>query len=148
MTTFTRRLGKFNFKKLTEVNTTSTINLLYYKGWGKISEILKEFSALENGMHGYHAGVVYGKPNSILKECENSPGVWVFDFSNGITLFMFSDGFRKDNYKGTSYEVEIKEGVMEKHVIESLKSFFDDFQKKFKEQYPEDFEKFKMFSKI
>lgn len=62
-------------------------------------------------MHGSEPGVIYRKPNSILRECENSPGVCVFDFSNNVTLFMFSDGFRKNHYKRTSYKVELKEDL-------------------------------------
>lgn len=147
MITFTQRVGKFNFKKLSEIDTTPVINLLHYKGWQKIIAILEDFSALGNGMHGYQPGVVYGKPNSILKECENSPGVWVFDFSNEITILMFSDGFRKDHYKGTSYEVELKENLSEDNVINALSCLFNDFQVKFKEQYPEDFKQLQNFKK-
>lgn len=143
--TFKQRIGKFNYKKLAETNTIPTLNLLYYNLWKKIIKVLKKFSALENGMHGYQPGVIYGKPNSILKECENSPGLWIFDFSNEVSVFMFSDGFRKDNYKGTSYEIEIKEGITEKKVIEALTCFFNDFQEKFKLQYPEEFNQLQIF---
>ncbi len=140
MTQFTQRTGKFNFQKLSNTDTTSIINLYYQNGWKDIQPTLTKFSALENNMHGAEPGVIYGKPNSILRECENSPGVWVFDFSNNITLFMFSDGFRKNHYKGTSYEVELKEDLNEKSVVEALESFFEDFQMKFKSQYAEKFE--------
>ena len=40
---------------------------------------------------------------------------------------MFSDGFRKNHFKGTSYEVEIKEDMTEENVIDALTIFFEDF---------------------
>ena len=51
--TFKQRIGKFNYKKLAETNTIPTLNLLYYNLLKKIIKVLKKFSALENGMHGY-----------------------------------------------------------------------------------------------
>lgn len=142
MITFKQRQGKFNAAKLHEINSTPILNL-YSKFSEDLVEVLRKFSAFENGMHGSEPGIVYGKYNSILKEFESSPGVWVFDFSNSVTLLMFSDGFRKNNYKGTSYEIVLTDNPNRENIIQALEVFYKDFQIKFKTDFPEQHESLK-----
>lgn len=146
MITFTQRNGKINFKALGNMDTTPIINL--YQKWPNLHPILEKLSDITNGFHGYIPGVVYGQPNNILKECENSPGVWIFDFSNNVTILMFSDGFRKNHYKGTSYELVLDNHPKEKEVIDAFNIFIDDFLLKLKEQNIDEFEKLNTFKKM
>ncbi len=87
--------------------------------------------------------MVYGKPNNTLRELENSPGVWVFDFENGITIIMFSDGFRKNRYKGTSYEVVVRDNLNKDDVADALESLLNDLNLRFESQFPDDYKKYK-----
>ncbi len=134
--TFSQRPGKLNFKSLSEIDTTSIINL-YYK-WEGMQEVLSKLSDIQYGLNGFAPGIVYGKPNSILRECEGSPGVWVFDFTNDVTILMFSDGFRKNCFKGTSYEVVLDNNPKKENVIQALNILFEDFSIKFKKEFPEE----------
>lgn len=46
------------------------------------------------------------KPNCSMPQLESSPHVWHFrDTDTGIEFLMFSDGRRKNHFKGTSVEV-------------------------------------------
>lgn len=145
--TYIQREGKLNFEELSKLDTTRIDNLT--RNWKSISPIWSEFVDFKNGLTGFAPGVVFDKPNSVLRECEGSPGVWIFDFSNGVTLLMFSDGFRKNHYKGTSYELVVKEGQKEESVADSLKLFKDDFVIKFKEKLPEEQKKLEeIFKKV
>ncbi len=145
MITFKQKNGKLNFEALGELNTTSIINL--YGKWISLEPILGEFSDISNGLHGYWPGILYGKPNSILRECENSPGVWGFDFSNDISLLMFSDGFRKNNYKGTSYELLLDNNPTEANTVQALEFFLIDFAFRFRTNFNDDFLKLQSFKR-
>ena len=57
------------------------------------------------GFNRGRAVVNLGKPNVTLPELESNPGVWVFEHTSGIILLIFSDGHRKNCYRGTSYEL-------------------------------------------
>lgn len=145
MVTFKQRDGKLNFKTLCDMDTTPIINLYNWDGMG---DILGKFVDISNGLHGSEPGLVYGKPNNTLRECENSPGVWIFDFSNNVTILMFSDGFRKNHYKGTSYEVVLDNNPKDKDLVDSLNVLMEDFLLKFKDQFPEEFNKLQSFKKM
>jgi len=47
-----------------------------------------------------------GKPNVIMPEFESSPGLWVLDDElTGIRWMIWSDGYKKNPWKGTKFEV-------------------------------------------
>lgn len=143
MINFIQSKEKFNFNKLSLLNTTPIINLYGNLNYPNIEPIIQKYSSFDNLMHSYELGLIYGKPNSIIRECENSPGVWVFNFSNNITLLMFSDGFRKNNYKGTSFELVINDNINGSHAVDALDFFFNDAQSKLKLQFPDNYNQIK-----
>lgn len=52
-----------------------------------------------------------GKPNVIVRDFESSPGLWVLDDEETeITFLIWSDGYKKQPWKGTSYEAILKDG--------------------------------------
>jgi len=132
---FVQRPGKFNFKKLSDVKSSPIMNLMYQGDFSKATKMFQSMSLIDNiedfkyNISGFLPGVVFGKPNSVLRECENSPGVWVFDFNNGVTIYMFSDGFRKNHYKGTSIEADLS-GVPLNDVVltEALNELWTEFK--------------------
>ena len=65
---------------------------------------------LSHQIHGsaiaVHLMKKFGKPNIIMQGYESTPGVWVFDDTeNHVRWFIWSDGFRKNHFKGTQIEL-------------------------------------------
>lgn len=142
--TFSQRPGKFNFEKLSQEHTTSVVNLFLKNPI--FQSLGDKLIDIRNGLNGWYPGVVYGKPNSELRTLESSPGVWVFDFSNGVTILMFSDGFRKNHFKGTSYEVVLNKSK-DNDILEALEVLFDDCIEKSKSMFPDEFSKLESLGK-
>lgn len=138
MKKFSQKNDKINLKILYDIDSEPIINLLNKNRDDKLISILEKYSHPINKMHSYYPGVVYGKPNGILKGLENSPWFWFFEFSNNVQILMFSDGFRKNHFKGTSYEIVNSNSQKINKICDALDVFFNDFQSKFQNQFPEE----------
>ncbi len=56
-------------------------------------------------LHGSDACRHLGPPLVRMPDYESSPGLWVFDDTrSGIVFLLWSDGYKKHPWKGTSYE--------------------------------------------
>lgn len=102
-----QRTGKFTRKEAISLgrNSTNVSNLIYndeqlFKVWVPLTE--------KTGFRFYSSDVVrrLGKPLVTLPPFESSPGIWVLDDEEtGIIFLIWSDGWKKNPRKGTSYEV-------------------------------------------
>ncbi len=56
-------------------------------------------------LHGAEACTHLGAPLVRMPAYESTPGLWVFDdTASGIVFLLWSDGYKKHPWKGTSYE--------------------------------------------
>jgi hypothetical protein len=108
---FVQRTSKMKIAEIESLGTDTLINVLYHRG--DYPTTLKQYHYdLASGdqllwcINSAEAIRNFGKPNVTMMDYENRPGAWVFDHEpTGIVLVVFSDGHRKDPYKGTSYEL-------------------------------------------
>ncbi len=108
---FVRRTSKMKIAEVEALGTNTLMNVLFHHG--KYPNTIKQYRHdLESGDHllwcinGAEAVRNYGKPNVTMMDYESRPGAWVFDHEpTGIVLVVFSDGHRKNSYKGTGYEI-------------------------------------------
>lgn len=55
-----------------------------------------------------------GKPNVIVRDYESSPGAWIFDDTDtGIAFVVWSDGWKKHPWKGSSIEYVLGDAAEE-----------------------------------
>ena len=108
-TKFVRIDRKFKIAEIEQFETDTLNNVLIKYNCTKThKQIIKDTVTgvtLDIGIHGFEAVSKMGKPNVTMQGYENSPGAWVFEHTTGIILVIFSDGHRKNCYKGTSYEL-------------------------------------------
>ena len=79
-------------------------------------------------IHGSEIAMKFGTPNCHMKEYESYPGAWVFyDKEADIRWLVFSDGIRKNHFKGTSYEVTIPDSLTEEQFKMAIRKFFAHF---------------------
>lgn len=70
--------------------------------------------ARESILHGSKWIQKIGAPLVRVREFESSPGLWVFDSApSGHVFLVWSDGYKKNPWKGTSYEVIINSKHMD-----------------------------------
>lgn len=75
-------------------------------------------------IHSTMIAKVLGKPMLIMREYESSPGLWLLDDTDtGITFLVWSDGYKKNPWKGTSYEAVFSRGH-KKNISEAVERLF------------------------
>jgi hypothetical protein len=85
-------------------NATSIPNL--YQQGAVIAKALASFNS--GGMWNGSVEMIknLGAPLVRVREYESSPGLWVLDDTeSGITFLIWSDGYKKNPWKGTTVEV-------------------------------------------
>lgn len=108
---FKQRTHKMKISDIENLETDTLLNIMYHRVNGdktadRYQKDIVSANHLKWGLHGRKAVRHLSKPNVTMMGYENRPGAWVFDHEpTGIVLVMFSDGHRKDPYKGTSYEL-------------------------------------------
>lgn len=133
---FIQRSGKFNFAKLSDVKTKTISTLAYNSQYPAVARVYNKWaipgkSDSEFSMFSKIPGRVAGKPNSILRQCESSPGIWVYDFDSSVTIYMFSDGYKKYPYKGTNFEVELGANVADEDISNALQELYNYLKEEF-----------------
>lgn len=84
---------------------------------------------INHRIHGFEIARLLGTPNCHMQGYESYPGAWVFyDTEYNIRWLVFSDGIRKNHFKGTSYEVTLPEnGITEDDFKAAIRKFFSHF---------------------
>jgi hypothetical protein len=138
--------GKLTIKNIERISGEgSVLSNFYYTDryptlrawWARPRNILREaldhFSGqqmkdefeLNHRMHGREIAKLFGTPNCNMKGYESYPGAWVFyDTVSNVRWLVFSDGIRKNPFKGTSYEVTIPDDFTEDQFKEAIRKFF------------------------
>lgn len=111
-------LGHISYKWLLKEENISCpiVNYAHSPNFPLVTEVLcKEFEEIYESYESYRNSIscnrpnvirALPKPNSSIPALENSPHIWHWrDTETGIEFLMFSDGRRKNHYKGTSIEV-------------------------------------------
>jgi hypothetical protein len=97
-----RREGKVTIKAIEALDSDSIINMAM-RGSPELDAIFDLINPGWIGSSKITSGE--GAPNVILQEYEASPGAWLYDETEtGITFVVFSDGWKKDPWKGSSIE--------------------------------------------
>jgi hypothetical protein len=105
-------MGHISYKQLLteEYDTDPLVNFAYRPQYVETTKVHDELQASHRAARkSYHHPKItrsLPKPNSSIPMFENSPHVWHFyEMQTGIEFLVYSDGRRKNHYKGTSIEV-------------------------------------------
>lgn len=108
---FKQRQHKMKIAEVEALGSDTLMNVIFHhsrfpKTLKCYHEDMSSGDSLLWGVNGKEAVQHLGKPNVNMIGYESRPGAWVFDHEpTGIILVIFSDGHRKNPYKGTSYEL-------------------------------------------
>jgi len=123
---FTRVTKKYTIKDIEQADTETLLNLSHkvQKPYNfRIADLIKAFLVTD-----YVDGDVvsqFGKPNVTMKGYESNPGVWVFEHKQyGVQLFIFSDGHKKNCFKGTSYEFSFSHDLNGQELVDLICDVF------------------------
>lgn len=132
--------GKLTIKQIEKISSEGDVlNNFYYSEkyptlrvwWAQEvsnSDDLRKQSNVNHRLHGFEIARLMGKPNCHMKGYESYPGAWVFyDTEFKVRWLVFSDGIRKNHFKGTSYEVTIPENFSEEEFKKAIYKFFSHF---------------------
>lgn len=108
-TEFKRVTRRFSRSEITNLESQTLYDTLVINRCRKALKIMEKDvlsgDHLRMGFNSGRAVVNLGKPNVTLPGLESNPGVWIFEHTSGVILLVFSDGHRKNCYRGTSYEL-------------------------------------------
>lgn len=106
-------MGHRSFKWLEQNDSCHIINFIHHPNFPETTKVLEnEFEerlkTRGNNISYHYPEVVntFPEPNNSMPMLESSPHIWHFrDDETEIEFLMFSDGLRKNHYKGTRVEV-------------------------------------------
>lgn len=126
----TQRPGKMKMKEIEDFQDSRIhevlVNLAYTTQFPNLHKII--FKRVIRPFHYCSAYAVktLGKPNVTMRGYESNPGVWVLDDSkSGITWHIWSDGHKKNCFKGTSYEVFYPVDITDKEMCDAVTRLFN-----------------------
>jgi len=135
----TQHQGNLTIKEIEKISSQGEVlsNLYYsdrfpnFRGFWSVKagdSTLGQQLEMNFRIHGCDIAQKFGKPNCHMKGYESYPGAWVFyDDVRNLRWLVFSDGIRKNHFKGTSYEVTIPEHLTEEEFIAATREFFQHF---------------------
>lgn len=114
--------GHRSYKWLMSIDSTPVCNYAYLPNFPLMSTVLEdEFrertETLGNNISYHYPRVIQTlpKPNCSVPALESSPHLWHFkDSETEVEFLVFSDGLRKNHFKGTTVEVLFKENEYHK----------------------------------
>lgn len=133
--------GKLTIKQIEQISSEGDVLSNFYyterfptlRAWWALQkadedDLMKQFE-MNHRMHGFEIARLLGTPNCHMRGYESYPGAWVFyDTEYKIRWLVFSDGIRKNHFKGTSYEVTLPEsGITEADFKAAINKFFGHF---------------------
>lgn len=109
--------GHRSYKWISRQDSNPVVNYAYSPAFPLMSAVLEEefnerVQTLGNNISYHYPKVIktLPKPNCSVPVLESSPHLWHFkDSETEVEFLMFSDGLRKNHFKGTSVEVLYKE---------------------------------------
>jgi len=116
---------KFTIKEVEELsgNADTLNNLCYSKSLMKIYD---SCVASRPSIFGKSHIKALGKPNVTMRGYESNPGAWIFnDTDSQITWIMFSDGHKKNSFKGASYELILPKNISSNELGNAIRNFFN-----------------------
>lgn len=125
-----QRTGKMTRKAVEEFasNSVPIINITYlYSRFPETSAWLRNtldqhtISKLWSPGKGFKE--LLGLP-LVRMDYESSPGVWIFE-GDCVHVVVFSDIYKKNPWKGTSFELVISDAATDQDVLEAVKWLYD-----------------------
>jgi hypothetical protein len=109
--------GHRSYKWLAQQDSCPIMNFAHVPAFPLMTEVIKKEDEERVRSLGQNASyhwpeVIHTlpKPNNSMPQLESAPHVWHWrDTDTDVEFLMFSDGLRKNHYKGTSVEVLYKE---------------------------------------
>lgn len=104
---------KMTMKEVEDLSLEGRVEVLgnyaHIKEFPKFTKWYRKYVAGSHfSIYGFDKVTNLGKPNVIMQKYESRPAVWVFeDTDTGLIWCIYSDGLRKNAYKGTRYEMTI-----------------------------------------
>lgn len=113
---------------------TSIVNLLRHDK--KLADVYQHIlDDYESRWFSSKVVIDLGEPLVKMRKYESSPGLWIFDDTEtNITFLIWSDGYKKKPWKGTSYEVIASDdklnnvGLSFERLIDNLKLLRSDIE--------------------
>lgn len=124
-------LGHRTFKWLCQQDSNPVINYAYNPAFPLMSNVLEDelnerVETLGQNVSYHYPEVIktLPKPNCSMPALESSPHIWHFkDTETEIEFVLYSDGLRKNHYKGTSVEVLYNENEYHKDDIKLARAY-------------------------
>lgn len=102
-----QRDGRMTIAQAEELGAEASSLLNYWQRNEKLAQLMQAAlrEPTELWRHGSRAVRGLGAPLVRMRGYEATPGLWVFDDApSGIVFLVWSDGYKKHPWKGTSYE--------------------------------------------
>lgn len=104
--------GKLTIAMVEELTTETMLNYVFKSGNQDVINKYTQFTEMRGPEFNYwspHSGEAVDtlpKQNIVMRGYESNPGCWYYTSDvTGIGILIFSDGKRKNCFKGTSYEI-------------------------------------------
>lgn len=104
----TQRTGKWTTQQAVALGAESTPLINLVESHPDLMDVLHD-AAVNFRMHDTRAVKGLGEPLVRVKQFESSPGLWALDDEDsGVIFLIWSDGYKKKPWKGTSVEIVAK----------------------------------------